>query len=72
MVVVGEVGVVMVAVPGLPERAVHVPVPDAAIVVVPLGREVTTMVRSAPAFGLAVTVTVAMPDVPPLAVHLKE
>jgi hypothetical protein len=37
IVVVGEVGVVMVAVPGLPVCAVHVPVPVAAIIAEPPG-----------------------------------
>ncbi len=54
MVVVGLEAVVMVAVPGLPVEAVHVPVPVAAMVAVPYWQTLW----SGPALGLAVTVTV--------------
>jgi hypothetical protein len=69
IVVVGEVVVVMVAVPGFPVCAVHVPVPVPAIVV-ELLRGKHVMVSSGPAFGLAVTITAAVSVHPPL-VHMK-
>ena len=61
IVVVGLVGVVMVAVPALPAAAgVHVPTPVAAIVAVPPGNTAHVTIWSGPAFGLAVTVTRAV------------
>jgi len=62
IVVVGLLGVVMVAVPGLPAAAgVHVPVPVPAIVAVPPGSTAHVTVWSGPAFGL-VTMTVSAAD----------
>ena len=52
---------VIIAVPGLPVCSVHVPIPSAAIVAVPLGNDVKQVtVWSIPALGLAFTVTVAV------------
>ena len=62
IVVVGLVGVVMVDVPGLVPKAVHVPVPVAAIVAEPPGRVAQLIVLSGPAFGLAVTTTAAVSE----------
>jgi hypothetical protein len=59
IVVVGLVGVVIVAMPGLLTTAVHVPVPVAAIVAVPPGRTTQLTVWSGPASGLVVTITSA-------------
>ena len=64
IVAVGEVTVVMVVVAGLVIDAVHVPVPVAAIVAV----EYWQVVWSGPAFGLAVTITLAV-SVQPFDVH---
>ena len=66
IVVVGLDGVVMVEVPGLPANAVHVPVPVAAIVAEPPGRIAQFTVWSGPAFGFAVTMTLAVSVQPPL------
>jgi hypothetical protein len=52
MVVVGEDGLVMVAVPGLPACAVQFPVPALVIVVEPPGKLMQLIVLSIPAFGL--------------------
>ena len=73
IVVVGLVGVVMTAVPGLPADAgVHVPAPVPAIVAEPPGRRAQVTVWSGPAFGLAVT-TICAVSVQPLAfVHMNE
>ena len=60
MVVVGLVGVVMVAVPGLPACAVHVPVPVAAIVAEPPGTVIQLTVLSGPALGRVDIVTRAV------------
>ena len=60
MVVVGDVGVVIVAVPGLLVQAVHVPVPVPVIVAVPPGRIAQLTIWSNPASGLVVTVTVVV------------
>jgi hypothetical protein len=64
--VVAEVGVVIVAVPGLLASAVHVPAPVAAIVADPPGNTAQLTVWSGPAFGLAVTITAAVSVQPPL------
>jgi hypothetical protein len=63
MVVVGLVGEVMVAVPGLPEDAGDhlTPVPVPAIVAEPPGSRTQFTVWSGPAFGL-VTVTVSVAE----------
>ena len=61
IVVVGLAGVVMRAVPGLPDAAgVHVPTPVAAIVAEPPGSMAHVTVWSGPAFGFAVTVICAV------------
>ena len=60
IVVVGLVGVVIVAVPGLPAIAVQVPAPVPAIVAVPPGKITQVTVRSGPALGLAVTTMAAV------------
>jgi hypothetical protein len=68
IVVVGLLGVVMVAVPGLAGVviAVHVPVPVAAMVAVPPGRIAQETVWSGPAPVQILTVTVSeMPDCTP-------
>jgi hypothetical protein len=70
MVVVGLVGVVMVAVPGLPAWADQVPAPTAAIVAVPPGSVVQVTVWAGPALGPAVTITAAVSVHDPFA-HLK-
>ena len=57
MVVVGLLGVVMVALPG-PESGAQVPPPDPDIVAVPPGSTAQVTVLSGPAFGL-VTMTVS-------------
>ena len=55
IVVVGLAGVMMTALPGLPDDAgVHIPAPVAAIVAVPPGSMAQLTVWSGPAFGLAV------------------
>jgi hypothetical protein len=65
--VVGEDAEVIDAVPGLPACAVHVPLPVADIVALPPGNEETQFTfLSGPAFGLDVTVTLAV-SVHPLA-----
>ena len=64
--VVALPGVVIVDVPGLDAKAVHVPVPVAAIVDDPPGKITQLTVWSGPAFGLAVTVTDAVSLQPPL------
>jgi hypothetical protein len=64
MTVVAEVEDVKVVVAGLLLRAVHVPIPVAAIVAV----EYWQIIWSGPALGLAVTITLAV-SVHPLAVH---
>ena len=56
MTVAGEDGVVIAVTAGLADSAVHVPVPVAAMVAVVYWQ----MVRSVPAFGLAMTVTRAV------------
>jgi hypothetical protein len=63
IVVVGLVGEVIVAVPGLPEDAGDhlTPVPVPAMVAVPPGRSTHVTVWSGPAFGL-VTVTVSVAE----------
>jgi hypothetical protein len=66
MVVVGLVAVVMVAVPGLPVCADHVPTPVPPIVALPPGRTAQVTVLSTPALGFAVTTTEAV-SVHPLA-----
>ena len=58
--VVGEVDVVIVAVPGFPACAVQVPVPVPDIVVLPPGSIAHTTFLSAPASGFAVTTTTAV------------
>ena len=65
IVVVALAGVVIVAVPGLPAMAVHVPAPVPAIVALPPGRTAHVTVWSAPAFGLAVTTIAAVSLHPP-------
>ena len=55
MVVVGLVVLVMIAVPGLVDCAVHVPSPVAVIVAEPLGSMAQVTVWSVPASGFAVT-----------------
>ena len=71
IVVVGLVVDVMVEVPGLPAIAVHVPAPTAAIVAVPPGSNAQVTVWSGPAFGLAVTVTLAVSGQPEPLVQIK-
>ncbi len=68
IVVVGLLGAVMVAVPGLAGEAiaVQVPVPVAVIVAVPPGSTAQVTVWSVPALGLAVT-TIDAVSVQPLA-----
>ena len=66
MVVVAELGVVIVDVPGFPACADHVPLPVADIVVVPPGSIAQLTVLSVPASGFAVTVIFAV-SVHPLA-----
>ena len=62
IVVVGLVGVVIRAVPGLPDAAgVQIPAPVAAIVAEPPGSTAHVTVWSGPAFGL-VTMTVSAAD----------
>ena len=71
IVVVGLAGVVIVAVPGLPPCAVHTPVGVVApIVAVPPGSVAHNTDWLGPAFGWAVTVTVAVEVHAPL-VHTK-
>jgi hypothetical protein len=60
IVVVGDVGVVMIAVPGLPVWAVHIPIPVAAIVAVPPGSTVQATIWSGPASAPLLTVTIAV------------
>ena len=60
MVVVGELADVIVAVPGLPLQALHVPVPVAFIKALPPGRVTHVRVWSDPAFGLPDTITEAV------------
>ena len=62
MDVVGLVVFVIMAVPGLPVCAVHVPVPVAAIVAEPPGRTIQLTVWSVPAFGLGVTTIFAVSE----------
>jgi hypothetical protein len=73
MVVVGLVGVVMVAVPGLAGEpiGVHVPVPVPAMVAVPPGIVAQLTVWSGPALGLAVTTIAAVSVHPEALVHTK-
>jgi hypothetical protein len=59
MVVVGELGVVIVAVPGFEDKADHVPTPIPAIVAESVVKQTT--VWSIPASGLELTVTVPVP-----------
>ena len=66
IVVVGLAALVMVAVPGLPAIAVHVPAPVAAMAVLPPGSNAHVTVWSGPALGLAVTTTAAVSVQPPL------
>ena len=71
MAVVGLDGAVMVAEPGFPAAAVHVPVAgEAFIVAEPPGTLTQFTVWSAPEFGFAVTVTLAVSGQPP-DVHAK-
>ena len=71
IVVVGLAGLVMLAVPGLPVCAVHVPVPVAAMVADPPGSIAQFTVWSAPALGLAVTVILAVSVQPLALVQMK-
>ena len=66
IVVDAELGVVIVAVPGFPAWAVHVPLPVPDIVALPPGITAQLTVLSVPASGFAVTVTLAV-SVHPLA-----
>jgi hypothetical protein len=60
-VVVGDVGFVIVALPGLPDCADHVPIPLAAIVALPPGKVTTQLtVLSGPASGFAVMNAIAV------------
>ena len=68
MVVVGLAGVVMVDVPGFPDRAVHVPVPVPAIVVVPPGSRAQLTVLPGPPLGPMVT---CMVSVHPFDIHIS-
>jgi len=52
-------GRVMVAVPGLPGKADQVPIPTADMIAVPPGTVYVHANLSGPAFGFAVTVTLA-------------
>ena len=70
MVVVGLAALVMVAVPGLPAIAVHVPAPMPAIVAEPPGRMAQVTVWSGPALGLVLTMTATVSVQPPF-VHMK-
>ncbi len=58
--VLGEAGVVMTVVAGLVDSAVQMPAPVAAIAAV----EYWQVIWSAPAFGLAVTITLAVSEHP--------
>ena len=71
MVVVLSVLFVIVAVPGLPTCADHVPAPVAAIVAVPPGRTWQATTWSAPALGFAVTTMVAVSVHPLALVQIK-
>jgi hypothetical protein len=71
IVVVGDIEEVIVDVPGFVARAVHVPVPVAAIVADPPGRIIQLTVWSGPALGLAVTVTAAVSLHPLALVQMK-
>ena len=62
IVVVGLVGVVMVAVPGLPACAVHVPAPVAAMVAVPPGKDAQVTVSFGPPFTPAGPATLTVAD----------
>jgi hypothetical protein len=66
IVVVGEKGALIVAVPGLPVAAVHVPIPVAAIVAVFPGHGPLVAISSGPALGLPITITVAVSVCPPI------
>jgi hypothetical protein len=68
--VVAAVGAVMIAVPGLPVRAVHVPVPVALIAADPPGNIAQLTVLSAPAFGFAVTDIATVSVQPDAFVHI--
>ena len=71
IVVAALVAVVIVAVPGLPDCAVHVPVPVADMVAEPPGSTAQLTVLSAPALGLAVTTTEAVSVHPLALVQMK-
>jgi hypothetical protein len=71
IVVVGLVAVVMVAVPGLPVCALHVPVPTPDIVTDPPGSTTQDNELSAPALGFAVTTTAAVSVHPLALVQMK-
>jgi hypothetical protein len=71
IVEVGLVGLVMVAVPGLPGIVDHDPVPMAAIVDVPPGRIAQVTVLSGPALGLAVMITATVSLQPLRFVQMK-
>jgi hypothetical protein len=60
IVLVALPSVVMVAVPGFPACAVHVPIPVAAMVADPPGSIAQLTVWSGPAFAFEVTITAAV------------
>ena len=62
MVVVGELGVVIIAVPGLEDKADQVPAPIAAIVAASVVKQTTVWSIPALGFGLTVTVPVPVPE----------
>ncbi len=71
IVVVGDDVFVIVAVPGFPLCAVHVPLPVADIVAVPPGNMAHTTVLSIPASGFDVTTTLAVSEHPLIFVQMK-
>jgi hypothetical protein len=71
MLVVGRAVFVILAVPGLPVIAVHVPVLVAVIFTAPPGNVAQLTVLSEPAFGFAVTTTDAVSLQPDALVHMN-
>ena len=71
IVLVGDVGLMIVAVPGPGVIWLHVPIPVAAIVALPPGSNAQFTVWSVPALGLAVTVTIIVSEQPAALVHFS-
>ena len=71
MVVAGEDGEVILAVPGPGVIWLQVPAPVAAIVAAPPGNTAQLTIWSAPALGLTVTVTVIVSEQPAALVHFR-